>query len=127
MARELADRDGGLSTDELTVIEHEVINEAPTVGMGYLLWFFLGLFSAHRFYMGKPGSAVLQILSYLVVVGFAWWIVDAFLMERMVEERKDQLRGRMIKQLTNRDIRRARMPPPSRVPGDALFDRYRAT
>lgn len=127
MTRELAERDGGFSTNELAFIEHQVINEAPTVGMGYLLWFFLGLFSGHRFYMGKPGSAVLQILSYFVVIGFAWWIVDAFLMERMVDERKDQIRGRMIKQLTDRDKRRGTLPRPSRAPEDALFDRYRAT
>jgi TM2 domain-containing membrane protein YozV len=127
MTRELAHRDGGLSTDELTLIEHEVINEAPTVGMGYLLWLFLGLFSAHRFYMGKPGSAVLQIMSYFVLIGFAWWIVDGFRMERLVDERKDLIRGRMIKQLTHRSVRRDSPPRPSRAPGDARFDRYRAT
>ena len=127
MTRELADRDGGLSTDELSLIERQVINDAPTVGLAYVLWFFLGLFSAHRFYMGKPGSAVLQILSYFVLIGFAWWIVDAFMMERMVDERKDQLRGRMIKQLTARGMRRESLPRPSRALADAPYDRYRAT
>jgi len=127
MTRDLAERDGGFSTSELAFIEHQVVNEAPTVGMGYLLWFFLGLFSAHRFYMGKPGSAVLQILSYFVVIGFAWWIADAFLMERMVDERKDRIRGRMIKQLAHRDTLRESLPRTSRAPEDALFDRYRAT
>jgi len=24
----------------------------------YLLWFFLGIFGAHRFYLGRTGSAV---------------------------------------------------------------------
>jgi TM2 domain-containing membrane protein YozV len=127
MTRELAERDGGLSTDELSLIEGQVINDAPTVGMGYVLWLFLGLFSAHRFYMGKSGSAVLQILSYFVLIGFAWWIIDGFMMSRMVDERKDQLRGRLIKQLTRRDPRRERLPRPSRAPEDARFDRYRAT
>jgi TM2 domain-containing membrane protein YozV len=127
MTRDLSERDGGLSTDELTYIEHQVINDAPTVGMGYVLWLVLGLFSAHRFYMGKSGSAVLQIMSYFVVIGFAWWIIDGFRMERMVEERKDQLRGRLIKQATFRDQARERLPRPGRVREDALFDRYRAT
>ena len=117
----------GLSTAELSYVEHQVVNDAPTVGLAYVLWFFGGLFSAHRFYMGKPGSAVLQILSYFVLVGFAWWIIDAFMISGMVDERKDRLRGRMIKQLAARPEQREELPRPSRVREDALFDRYRAT
>jgi TM2 domain-containing membrane protein YozV len=117
----------GLSTADLSYVEHQVINDAPTVGLGYFLWFFGGLFSAHRFYMGKPGSAVLQILSYFVLIGFAWWIIDAFMISGMVDERKDRLRGRMIKQLAARPEQREELPRPSRVREDALFDRYQAT
>lgn len=117
----------GLSTAELSYVEHQVVNDAPTVGLAYVLWFFGGLFSAHRFYMGKPGSAVLQILSYFVLIGFAWWIIDAFMISGMVDERKDRLRGRMIKQLAARPEQREELTRPSRVREDALFDRYRAT
>ena len=117
----------GLSTAELSYVEHQVINDAPTVGLAYVLWFFGGLFSAHRFYIGKPGSAVLQILSYFVIVGFAWWIIDAFRIADMVDERKDRLRGRMVKQLAARADVREELPRPSRVREDALFDKYRAT
>jgi TM2 domain-containing membrane protein YozV len=118
----------GLSTAELSYVEHQVINDAPTVGLGYFLWFFGGLFSAHRFYMGKPGSAVLQIMSYFVLIGFAWWIIDAFRIPDMVDERKDRLRGRMVKQLAAaRPDEREALPRSSRVREDALFDRYQAT
>ena len=62
-------------------------------GVAYLLWFFLGEFGAHRFYLGKTGSAIAMLLIFLisiplafVFVGyfglfaiFIWWIVDAFL------------------------------------------------
>jgi TM2 domain-containing membrane protein YozV len=117
----------GLSTAELSYVEHQVVNDAPTVGLAYFLWFFGGVFSAHRFYMGKPGSAVLQILSYFVLIGIAWWIIDAFRITGMVDERKDRLRGRMIKQLAARPEEREALPRASRVREDALFDRYRAT
>ena len=90
-----------LSAAELMFVEERVAYDAPTTGLAYVLWFCLGLFSAHRFYMGRPGSAVLQILSYFIVVGFVWWIADAFMIPRMVEERKDRLRGRIVKQLTS--------------------------
>jgi len=127
MTRDLIERDIGLSSDELSYIEHQVINDAPTVGMSYVFWLFLGIFSAHRFYMGKPGSAVLQILSYFVLIGFAWWIIDGFRMRELVDERKDQLRGRMLKQLAAPARYRQALPRPSRAREDALSDRYRAT
>lgn len=36
----------------------------------FLLWFFFGLFSGHRFYAGKIGTAILQILTF---GGFGFW------------------------------------------------------
>ena len=42
-----------------------------------LLCFFLGYFGAHRFYVGKPGTAILQII--LVAcggIGLLWVIYD---------------------------------------------------
>ena len=117
----------GLSTAELSYVEHQVVNDAPTVGLAYCLWFFGGLLSAHRFYVGKPGSAVLQILSYFIVIGFAWWIIDAFRISGMVEERKDRLRGQIVKQLAARPREREALSRANRAPEDALFGRYRAT
>ena len=50
----------------------------------YLLWFFLGVFSAHRFYMGKTGSAIVYLLTgQLLGIG---WIVDLFLLGGMVDQ-----------------------------------------
>jgi len=64
-----------------------------SVGVAYLLWFFLGGLGGHRFYVGKTGSAVailvltgLGILLSFVGVGVfllavvgIWVLVDAFL------------------------------------------------
>ncbi|WP_232625806.1 MULTISPECIES: TM2 domain-containing protein [Achromobacter] len=64
-----------------------------SVGVAYLLWFFLGGLGGHRFYSGKSASAAaMVILTVLGIalsgigVGFlilfavaAWVIVDAFL------------------------------------------------
>lgn len=71
--------------------------KSPVVA--YLLWFFLGGFGAHRFYMGRIGSglgmlgltlasAVLSVVAiglvgYLAV--FAWWVADAFLMNKWLK------------------------------------------
>lgn len=53
-------------------------------GTAYLLWFFLGVFSAHRFYLGKTGSGILYLLT-LQFLGVGW-IIDAFLLGEMVEK-----------------------------------------
>lgn len=84
-----------LSVQQQILIEQRVTNEAKSVGAAYLLWFFLWFISAHRFYLGRPVSAILQILSYFIVVGFIWLIVDAFLIPGMVQAQKDEVRRKL--------------------------------
>lgn len=49
----------------------------------YLLWFFFGGFSLHRFYLGKFKSGIIYLLT-LQLMGIGW-IIDLFLISRMVE------------------------------------------
>ncbi len=62
-------------------------------GAAYVLWFLLGGFGAHRFYLGRTGSGIAQLL--LMVLGWVplflgwavlgiWWLVDAFLIPDMI-------------------------------------------
>lgn len=87
-----------LSPAEMIVIETRVASESPSPVVAFLLWIFLGILSAHRFYLGRPGSAILQILTYFVLVGFIWLLVDAFLINGMIQKRRDELRQRLITQ-----------------------------
>lgn len=84
-----------LSTEEQILIEQRVANEAKSVGAAYLLWFFLWFVSGHRFYLGRPLSAILQILSYFIIIGFVWVVIDAFLIPAMVQHHKEQIRQRL--------------------------------
>ncbi|WP_191059546.1 TM2 domain-containing protein [Geminicoccus harenae] len=80
------------AVDERVLIEMRVANDGPSVAVAYLLWFFLGIFAAHRFYLGRPGTAILQILSMFVLVGLVWLVVDLFLIPGMVRDKQEQLR-----------------------------------
>lgn len=82
----------GLSTQDEILIETRVANDGPNVVLAYVFWFFLGIVSAHRFYLGRPGSAILQILTYFIAIGFVWWVVDLFLIPRLVRDKQEKIR-----------------------------------
>lgn len=84
-----------LSTNDQLLIESRVTNDGKNVVVAYVLWLFLGVFSAHRFYLGRPLSAILQILSYFILIGALWWIIDLFLIPGMIRERNDALRRQL--------------------------------
>jgi TM2 domain-containing membrane protein YozV len=89
-----------LGAGELIFIEQRVANDAKSTAAAYLLWLFLGWVSAHRFYLGKPVSAILQILSYFFAVGFVWWLLDAALIPRIIDDDKDDMRTDLMLRLS---------------------------
>lgn len=89
----------GLGTQELILIEQRVANEGRTVLVAYLLWFFLGFLSGHRFYLHRPGTAIAQILLNCIVIGFVCVVVDVFLIPGMVRNENAKLRNDLIVQV----------------------------
>lgn len=81
------------TTEDMILIEQRAANEKKSAGAAYLLWFFLGWLSAHRFYLGKPVTAVLQIISYFFLIGFVWWVVDLFLIPPIIAQKMDAARS----------------------------------
>jgi TM2 domain-containing membrane protein YozV len=93
----------GFDTQENILIEQIVANEVPSTAVAYLLVIFLGFFGAHRFYLGRPGSAVLQFISCILIFGIAWVLIDLVLIPGMIRAKKDQIRQReMLKLLAAR-------------------------
>ena len=66
-----------------------------TAVVGYLLWFFLGLFGGHNFYFKRTGVAVAQLILTITVVGMVitmvWVLVDAFLIPGWVRTQNNML------------------------------------
>jgi TM2 domain-containing membrane protein YozV len=82
------------------LIEQKVANAQKSTGVAYLLWFFLGGFGSHRFYLGKTGTAVAQLI--ITIVGFftliplivtgIWLLVDLFLIPGIIREHSEKVR-----------------------------------
>jgi TM2 domain-containing membrane protein YozV len=85
-----------LNTQDKILIEQRVANEKPSAAVAYILLLFLGLLGAHRFYLGRVGSAIAMLLISLTIVGAAvtlvWCIVDLFLRPGIVREAMEDLR-----------------------------------
>ena len=102
-----------------------------SAGATYLLWFFLGLLGAHRFYLGRTGSGIAQLLLCLSVVGIIplafWWLIDAFLIPDMV---RDENLETIRKLGGHRDAsKESRLSPPPREvaqPVDPRVEEIRA-
>jgi len=52
-------------------------------GVAYLLWFFLGVFGAHKFYLGKVGMGILYLFTF-GIFGIGWFI-DLFTLGNQVD------------------------------------------
>jgi TM2 domain-containing membrane protein YozV len=80
-----------------------------SVGVAYLLWFFTGGLGGHRFYLGQTGTAIAQLILFIVGwitviigVGLAllavdgiWVLVDAFLIPGIAREQNMRLADRL--------------------------------
>jgi TM2 domain-containing membrane protein YozV len=63
--------------------------------IAYVLWFFVGYFGAHNFYLKRTGIAVAQLILTLTLVGLLivvfWHLVDAFLIPGAVRRENNRL------------------------------------
>lgn len=80
-----------------------------SAGIAYLLWFFFGMFGAHRFYLGETGTAVAIMLITIcsialkfVLIGFLtifisviWVFIDLFLIPSLVQKHNNRLATRL--------------------------------
>ncbi|MFC3166482.1 TM2 domain-containing protein [Paracoccus fontiphilus] len=98
-----------LDVQKQILIEQRIQNDVKSPVVAYLLLIFLGMFGAHRFYLGKTGTAItmliltiLGIATAILAVGFVlllavgiWTFVDIFLIPGMIREEKEQMRQRL--------------------------------
>jgi TM2 domain-containing membrane protein YozV len=60
-----------------------VVVESKSKTTAYLLWFFLGLFGVHKFYLERPGMGILYLCTGgLLGIG---WLIDLFTLGNQVD------------------------------------------
>lgn len=83
-----------------------IVRQEKSMAAAYVLLIFLGQFGIHRFYVGKVGTAITQLLLGVVgwgttwlVVGFIplgllwiWLFVDLFLTAGLVRKANNEIR-----------------------------------
>ena len=88
----------GVSADTRAMMMFEANKKEACVA--YALWFFLGYFGAHNFYLRRTGAAVAQLLLTMTIVGmlitFFWHLVDAFLIPGWVRRENNNLLAWML-------------------------------
>lgn len=96
-----------LGGDAVLIMRYDA--NKKTALIAYILWFFLGTWGAHRFYMGKIGSGAGMLcamlagivltfvaVGVLVIIGvYVWWIVDAFLIPGWARAQNNALIDRL--------------------------------
>jgi TM2 domain-containing membrane protein YozV len=95
--RQRVNQSGGLSHDARMLMLYEANKKTALVA--YLLWFFLGWFGGHNFYLGRIGVAITQLILSLTVVGLVitivWVLVDAFLIPGWVRQQNNLLAAQL--------------------------------
>lgn len=109
-------RKNQLDARELMLLESEVKSQGKNMAIAYVLWYFLGLLGGHRFYMGRNGSAIAQLVLTITLIGsiitFIWWIVDAFTLHNWVKKHNRQIENRVIDNLLASKGEYPAPPPP---------------
>ncbi|MFC6465230.1 TM2 domain-containing protein [Marinilactibacillus sp. GCM10026970] len=104
-----------LTNEEKMVVNSEVANHKKSTGMAYLLWFFLGVFGIHRFYLNRKGSAIALLalfvtgwITSVILIGFLflfiggiWLFIDLFLVAGMVRVENERLMTSFAQKMYN--------------------------
>ncbi|TCD04352.1 TM2 domain-containing protein [Erythrobacteraceae bacterium CFH 75059] len=88
-----------MSESRKLLIEQRVTNEKPSVGVAYLLCVFLGMFGAHRLYLGEKGTGIIMLLLGVTLIGLFvtvfWALIDLFLIPSIMRRRIEETRQRL--------------------------------
>ncbi|MFS1510993.1 TM2 domain-containing protein [Chengkuizengella sp. SCS-71B] len=87
----------GLTSEDLQLLNSEMLKKQKSSGVTWLLWFFTGGIGGHRFYLGKTGTAVAMLLT-LGGLGI-WTFIDLFLLNGMIKTTNENIENDLISEI----------------------------
>lgn len=115
--KEILEAFGKLSKNEQELVKQRANGEKADTVVTWILWLFLGMWGAHRFYLKRNNAIlmlVLTIIGYLtaiLLVGFlillitwVWWIVDAFHINQFLKQNRFDALYDSILFITNQTV-----------------------
>jgi len=81
----------------VAMAEVAAISQQKSVGLAYVLWFFLGALGIHKFYLGKVGMGI----AYIFTLGFLGigLLIDLFTLPKQTRDANMLLRARVRTQM----------------------------
>lgn len=87
MSVDLSRLSAHLPADQQAAVRRAYRQQAKSATTAFLLCFFLGIFGAHAFYLGRTGQGILRLmLSPLIIPGLIWELIDLFHIDHDVYE-----------------------------------------
>ncbi|MDO7805880.1 TM2 domain-containing protein [Lactiplantibacillus pentosus] len=99
---------GQLTNEEVLVLNSEIELQKKSALITYLLCLFIGTLGAHRYYVGKTGSAIAITLITVLTLGFGaivtgiWALVDLFLINGWLQDDRSQIEANTIQTILNK-------------------------
>lgn len=103
-----------LTIEEKNYVESKIANNKKSKLIGWLLWFFLGNFGAHRMYLDHMVSGLIMLLCSLFgwvllfvpnFIMFFWFLIDAFFINKWTNQHNDKVRLEAIDDVLGRPHR----------------------
>ena len=81
----------------IAMAEMTAISQQKSVGLAYVLWFFLGALGIHKFYLGKVGIGI----AYIFTLGFLGigLLIDLFTLPKQTRDANMLRRARVRTQM----------------------------
>jgi len=95
-----------LEPGELLMLREQVDERSKSGAATWLLWFFLGGFGGHRFYLGDYGRAIGMLLT-LGGLGI-WALVDAFFIPKALRKSRRRARHQVLLEISAMRRRKAK-------------------
>lgn len=100
---------------EKSRLQSDIIYEEKNLVLAYALWFFLGMFGAHRFYLGKIKTGLVYLI--VMLLGWAllgipyillgiWWLIDIYYTNKYVVEHNQAMKVKKL-EILDRQIQEA--------------------